>query len=105
MAHKTIGELNGKWALIFKATQIMWAVLLPIMLVVMTQWAPWVTNSTILNNQYREGQPTVHQQLVDQLKSDLVRWHYETQQGDLTEIKKELAALKHLLDRRAVPGS
>lgn len=50
---KTIGELNGKWAFIFKLTQILWTILLPVLLFVLLNWMPWVTKQTILNEQFR----------------------------------------------------
>jgi len=50
---KTLGELNGAWAFLFKLTQVLWTILLPILLAVLLSWMPWVTKQTILNEQFR----------------------------------------------------
>lgn len=103
---KTLGELTGKWAIIFKITQILWAILLPILLAVMVKWGPWVTQSTVLNNEFRTTHPQLTQQALTQVKAELMIWHHQ----DLTAILKELredqkSIIRELGDmKRMLPG-
>lgn len=54
---KTVGELNGWWALVFKITQILSAILMPLILALLLRWMPWVSRETILNEQFRANEP------------------------------------------------
>lgn len=69
---KCLGELNGRWALLFKVTQILWAILLPILLAVLLKWLPWITKEAILNEQYRaqegERQKAMRYMVMDELR-------------------------------------
>lgn len=101
---KTLGELTGKWAVIFKITQILWAILLPVLLAVMVKWGPWVTHSIVLNNEFRSTYPQAVQQSLTQFKAELMVWHHQDLEATLKEIKddqkkivQDIAELKRMI--------
>ena len=77
---KTIGNLNGKWSILFRATLAVGAVLQPLIVA----WAIWVTVEVFENKAHRElgSRFTV----VDAAKLET------TLREDLRKIEKELRA-------------
>lgn len=89
-----IGDINGKWSLLFKFTQVMWAIILPIFLAIMLKWGPWVTESTVLNNSYRAtaearaaNQATKND--LSQVKAEMQVWHHEDIERTLRTIRDD----------------
>lgn len=84
---KKIGELNGKYALLFKAA--LWA--FPITVLAICSWGGWVTVETWKNHEFRaQGRRVTQTHLEAELAASRAQMRATVQNEDLRPINSKL---------------